>query len=54
MGGRPPVLGLHAMIVAMLLALLPSGAALAGPIGVPEFGTAPKVVKKKVDRKSVV
>jgi murein L,D-transpeptidase YcbB/YkuD len=38
------------MIVAMLLALLPSGAALAGPIGVPEFGTAPKVVKKKVRR----
>ncbi len=38
------------MIVAVLFALLPSGAALAGPIGVPEFGTAPKVVKKKVRR----
>ncbi len=36
------------MIVAMLLAVLPSGAALAQQFRAPEFTTKPKVVKKRV------
>ena len=48
MGGRPPAVVLHAMIVAMLLAVLPSGAALAQQFRAPEFTTKPKVVKKRV------
>jgi len=48
MRGRPPAVGLHAIIVAVLLAMLPSGAALAEQFHTPEAATKPKVIKKAV------
>ena len=48
MRGRPPAVGLHAIIVAVLLAMLPSGAALAEQFPTPEAATKPKVIKKAV------
>ncbi len=48
MRGQPPAVGLHAIIVAVLLAMLPSGAALAEQFHTPEAATKPKVIKKAV------
>ena len=48
MRGQPPAVGLHAIIVAVLLAMLPSGAALAEQFHKPEAATKPKVIKKAV------